>query len=321
MAEYTELKNVNNTQAQTLSNVLLENFVSFYDWGFLNKGGYYNISIPQSGAYGGDDSTLHAIKTANYSQGKVWQATRGNWVWENDVTYSSGSNNPTSISGVWVDGSFQNTGHSIDHQNGRVIFDTAVDIASNVQINHSQKWLKVIPAKGIPWVRDIQRGMRNFKDLSIENYGSGNWARLGQTKVNLPVLTVDVKPSKNLRPLQLGGGQWANNDIMFSVIAETDWECKNILDTVIAQNERTIFMYDSDAVIASGNSLHNYDNSLTTWGAASGHYPSLVDNYRHPSRCFIYDSVGSDIMEMQKDLYIGTAKCTTEVILPTNKAL
>ena len=33
----------------TVSEMLVDNFVNFYDWGLLDKGGFYNIDIPQSG--------------------------------------------------------------------------------------------------------------------------------------------------------------------------------------------------------------------------------------------------------------------------------
>ena len=40
---HTQLANLTNAQDATLSNVLLDNLVNFYDWGFLDRGSFFNI--------------------------------------------------------------------------------------------------------------------------------------------------------------------------------------------------------------------------------------------------------------------------------------
>ena len=44
---HTQLSNLSNAQDVTISNILLDNFISFYDWGLLDRGSFYNIKIPQ----------------------------------------------------------------------------------------------------------------------------------------------------------------------------------------------------------------------------------------------------------------------------------
>ena len=41
---------------------LEENIKAYLDWGFLNIGGYINVSVPTSGLYGG---TFHELKTVS----------------------------------------------------------------------------------------------------------------------------------------------------------------------------------------------------------------------------------------------------------------
>jgi len=77
---HTKLSSISNAQDATLSNILLDNFISFYDWGLLDKGSFYNIRIPQSGIYGGDRHILRWVQDANYSNGSVWEGYRKNWV-------------------------------------------------------------------------------------------------------------------------------------------------------------------------------------------------------------------------------------------------
>jgi hypothetical protein len=205
---HTKLANLRNAQDSTLSNTLLDNFVAMYDWGLLDRGQFYNINIPESGIYGGDRHKLRTAQDPNYTDGQVWEGYRQNWVWESGI--SATDEQPITISGVFVDDTFYATGNVtkpfyIDHPNGRVVFDTALTTTSAVQLEYSHKWVQVIPAQGVPWFRQIQQGsFRNEEGFQVSN--SGNWVQLGQTRVQLPAIAVEVVPAKSLQPYQLGGG-------------------------------------------------------------------------------------------------------------------
>ena len=82
---HTKLSSINNAQDSTISNILLDNFINFYDWGFVDRGSFYNINIPQSGLYGGDRHKLRLSDDPRYTSGKVWEGYRQNWVWERAV--------------------------------------------------------------------------------------------------------------------------------------------------------------------------------------------------------------------------------------------
>lgn len=311
---HTQLSNLKNAQDPTLSNILLDNFVYFYDWGFLDRGSFYNINIPQSGIYGGDRHVLRAAQDPNYTDGQVWEAYRKNWVWESGV--SATTQQPINISGVFVNDTFYATGnvtkpYYIDYQNGRVIFDSAQSINSTVKLEYSHKWVEVIPAEGVPFFREIQQGsFRNEEGFQVNN--SGGWAQMGQTRIQLPSIAVEVVPPRSLEGYQLGGGQWVNNDIVFYVIAENHWECVNLVDSILYQNDRTIHLFDPTSVALSGTFPFNYRNELNENAVPSGQYPNLIDNFYY-RKCYIYNSKGNDITQLTPDLYIGTARCSTQV--------
>tara|TARA_Y100000592_G_scaffold28733_1_gene45760 strand:+ start:24736 stop:25695 length:960 start_codon:yes stop_codon:yes gene_type:complete len=311
---HTELANTRNAQDATLSNILLDNFIYFYDWGFLKAGSFYNINIPQSGLYGGDRHKLRSANDPNYTDGQVWEGYRKNWVWESGV--SVGSQEPIQISGVFVDNTFYATGNVtkpfyIDYKNGKVIFDTAISTTSTVQLEYSHKWLEVVPSEGISWFRQIQqRSFRNEEDFQVSS--SGGWAQLGQTRVQLPALAVEVMPPKNLEGYQLGGGQWAYNDVLFYAITENHWECNNIIDTVAFQNDRTIHLFNPTAVAISGVFPYNYRNELNENAIPSGMYPNMIDSFFY-KRCTIQDTKSQDVVQLSPDLFIGSARCTTQV--------
>jgi hypothetical protein len=164
----------------------------------------------------------------------VWEAYRKNWVWESGI--SATTQQPISISGLFINNTFYATGnvskpYYIDYTNGKIIFNTAISTTSNVQLEYSHKWVEVVPAQGIPFFREIQLGsFRNDDGFQVSN--SGGWAQLGETRVQLPTIAVEVLTPQSLQGYQLGGGQWVNNDIVFYVLTENHWECMNIMDSI-----------------------------------------------------------------------------------------
>lgn len=314
MSDYTQLQGFTNSQDATLSNILLQNFISFYDWGFIDKGGFYNTKVPASGMYGGDKHKLKPLSDPNYADGTVWQGFRGNWMWETGVSIGT----PVSVSGIFINNTFRATGnvtqpYYVNYPRGQVIFNSPISVTSNVQIEYSYKWLNVVPAKGIPWFREIQQYSNRLDNLAVQN-SKGQYVKLGQTTVQLPALIIDVVPSKDFKPYQLGDRtQWIHNDIIFYVITENHWECSNIMDQVVFQNDRSILLYDPNKVVESGVLPFNYRNELTAMALPSGMYPSLVENFKYKD-CFIFDSNSQGITQFSPDLFMGTVKCSTEVI-------
>ena len=311
---HTKLANLRNGQASTLSNVLLDNFIALYDWGFLDRGQFYNIDIPESGIYGGDRHKLRVTQDPNYTDGQVWEGYRQNWGWESGIDATS--EQPITISGVFVDDTFYATGNVtkpfyIDYPNGRVVFDTALTTTSTVQLEYSHKWVQVIPAQGVPWFREIQQGsFRNEEGFQVSN--SGNWVQLGQTRVQLPAVAIEVVPARSLQPYQLGGGQWTNTDLVFYVMSENHWECTNLMDSILYQNDRTVHLFDPTAVAISGVFPFNYRNELNENAIPSGLYPNMIDDFFY-RRCWISESRGNQVTQLSPELYIGTTRCSTQV--------
>jgi len=311
---HTRLARLSNAQDSTLSNILLDNFIALYDWGFLDRGQFYNIEIPESGIYGGDKHKLRLAEDPNYLDGQVWEGYRQNWVWESGI--SATTEQPISISGVFVDNTFYATGNVtkpfyIDYPNGRVVFDTAITSTSTVQLEYSHKWVQVVPAQGVPWFRQIQqRSFRNEEDFQVSS--SGGWVQLGQTRIQLPAVAIEVIPAVSMRGYQLGGGQWVNSDMVFYVISENHWECTNLMDSILYQNDRTVHLFNPTAVAISGVLPYNYRNELNENAIPSGLYPNMIDDFYY-NRCWISESRGSEISQLSPDLYVGSTRCSTQV--------
>ena len=311
-ASLRTLSNIDNTQDVSLSNILLDNFISLYDWGLTDKGSYYNINIPQSGIFGGNRDKLRPVKDERYNDGQVWEGYRQNWVWQTGLSVGT----PIQISGVFVDGTFRATGnvqdpYYINYPDGRVVFDNAVHTTGTVHLAFSHRSVQVVPAEGVPWFRQVQQGSFRSDNPTFTQFGSGDWAQLGDTRVQLPCMAVDVMPPSKFHGFQLGGGQYVYQDVVFYVLAEHHWQVGNLIDIVAAQNDRTIHLFNPDSAGKSGCLPLNYRNELTSHALASGRYPDLISNFLYRTS-FIHETRSQDITQLSPDLYMGSIRCTTE---------
>jgi hypothetical protein len=310
------LVGINNIQDSTLSNLLTSNFISFYDWGFLDKGGYVNIQAPASGMYGGNKHLLKPISDPSYSANQVWQTYRQNLVWETGVSRST---QPIEISGIYkgsqflpfsynpTSGYYVGSEYRIDYPNGRVIFNSPIPATSVLSMNYSHKWLKVDRAEGLPFFRQIQQ--RSFR--LEENFftGSGDWVQIGQTRVQLPALFIESPVETSYQPYQLGGGQLANTDILAHVLAENYNSCVDILNIVSYQNDRDIRLYDLNGVYKSGDFAINYRGDLANKEKT---YPNIISDHFY-GNCRINNTVVNNPTQLTYSLYLGTVRFSTAI--------
>ena len=320
MPDYTQLKGVSNIANSMISTQISDNVIEFFNWGLLEAGGYFNVNMPASGLYGGDKHKLRLVDDPNYTAGQVWEGYRSNWVWETGVAPST---QPIQISGVYVGGDFHpGTGVGtyaphVDYPNGRVVFDTAIATTSTVSIEFSYKWVNVIKAEGIPWFREIQYNSQRVDSDHFLQTGSGDWSQLGQTRVQLPAIAVEVVPRRRFEPHELGSTRRAYTDVLLHVLAEEEYTASQLVDTVTLQEEKTLWMFDTNLLATQNKYPLNYRGELTTHALASGRYPDLVsptseDGLRW-KKMFIPTCVSQGLSMLNPNLYVGTVRMTTEV--------
>ena len=320
MPDYTQLKGVSNIANSMISTQISDNVIEFFNWGLLEAGGYFNVNMPASGLYGGDKHKLRLVDDPNYTAGQVWEGYRSNWVWETGVAPST---QPIQISGVYVGGDFQPvTGvgtyaHHVDYPNGRVVFDSAIPTTSTVSIEFSYKWVNVIKAEGIPWFREIQYNSQRVDSDHFLQTGSGDWSQLGQNRVQLPAIAVEVVPRRRFEPHELGSIRRAYTDVLLHVLAEEEYTASQLVDTVTLQEEKTLWMFDTNLLATQNKYPLNYRGELTTHALASGRYPDLVsdtaDGGLRWKKMFIPTCVSQGLSMLNPNLYVGTVRMTTEV--------
>ena len=319
MGEF-DLKGFSNVNQLSLSNHLQDNIIEFVDWALLNKGNYFNVSIGELAPNGYDYSKLRMVSNEHYSSGQVWEGFRNNWVWQSGVAASPA---PTvdyndmypGISGVYVDSVFYPTdttgdyAHHVDYFNGRVIFDSPIPTGSTVQAEYSYKWINIVYANSIPWIREIQ--YRSY-DINSEFFqtGKGDWDTPAETRLQLPAIGIEIVPRRSLRGYQLGGGQWVYTDVLFHCLAEDELTRNQLVDIISLQADKKVPTFDSNLVASSGDFPLDY-RGVPTSGALN--FPNLVAKHKGNYIRFVNPSVqGMDMIN--NNMYGGIVKITTEVI-------
>lgn len=314
-------KGFSNINRPNISENIRDNVITFIDWGMLNAGGFYNVNIPASGAYGGDPSRLRPVSDPRYTNGRVWQGFRNNWVWESGIATVI---QPVAISGLYINNTFypNGSGYYIDYPGGRVIFDNAVPAASAVKLAYSFKQVNVTDANRVPLFRRIQLDSYRV-DYAEFTTGSGLAGLLAEGKIQLPAIAVETPIRTNSRPYELGNGsQIIETDVVLHILAEDDSTASRLADALIKQKEKTIFMYDPHEVGLSGkfpldyrgvlvNRTMTYDNLIKTNEDGGYRYTSGVN----AGKMRIADAYVSGNEWINQKVYHKPVRWTVETIV------
>ena len=319
------LKGFDSVFENNLSNEIQDNMVEFLDWTLLEKGNYFNVTLGETSPNGSDYSALRISSSQHYSSGQAWEGFRKNWVWQSGVEQPEGMDPPIvgssvaipGISGVYVDNTFypsDTTGaysHKVDYFNGRIIFDSPISTTSKVQAEHSYKYINVVYASNLPWLREVQ--YRTLEPNSFfANKNRGDFTLPAEARLQLPAIAVEVVPRRSFAGYQIGGGQYVYTDVVFHCLAENSYTRNQLLDIVSLQNEKSFFLFDSDKIASSGAFPLDYAG-IPVSGALR--YPELIGTYSNTHREIrMKDMTIQNMDAINSNLYGGIVRVTTEYI-------
>lgn len=301
----------------TVTTHVRENLISFFDYGLIEKSGFINVEIPTTGYYGGLEHQLRAVDDPRYDYGQVWEGFRSNWVWESGLGALTSSDNANpGVSGVYVNDAFYSTSttgtysHYINHPLGRVIFDSPIDTNSTVTCQYSYKYVNITRADGLEWFKQVQQYSERADNTNFVN-NSGEWAILGDNRLQLPAIGIELINSRKMTPHALGGGQHIFTDFLFHCVAEDAYTRDHLMDIVSLQNDKVLKAYDLDDI--SSNNVFPLDyRGVPVSGALT--YPNLVSGYEGNHIRLIEASIDS-VYSLTPNIHIGTVKLKTEVIV------
>jgi len=322
MSSFQPLKGFKSIHSSTLTNDIQDGLVEYLDWGLLDKGNYFNITLGESSPNGSDYSLLRLSSNDSYVSGQVWEGFRKNWIWQSGISgvgasppiVGSNANFP-GISGVYVDDVFEPSSgvgqyaHHVDYFNGRVVFDTAVPTGSKIQAEYSYKYISVVYANNVPWLKEVQTNTlqpnSNFSDVS-----KGSWDVPPESRLQLPVIAVEVVPTRRFKGYQVGGGQWVYTDVIFHCIAEDEYTRNQLLDVVSLQNDKNVFLFDSNILNDSGAFPLNRNGTPVP---SALRYPDVVEIY-NGGRLRITNATIQEMHMAKPDVFGGIVRITTEGI-------
>ena len=319
---YTLFKSVTYLHKDDVTNNLVNGVVDFFRWGFLNVGGYQNItrSPAISGVYGGNRSKLAPVADADLN-GKVWQGFRSDWVWESGVNfYPQPQPAKVYVGGspaLPTSGSYQ---HYIDYPRGRVVFNTTQSSSLNIEADFAHRTVSIFNARSNPIVQELMFNSFAVERDDFQVSGSGNWnQKANDIRRQLPLIGVEaVGGSPAYYPFEIGGGsQVATQDLIFHIFSENDYDLSQITDTVSKQNDKTIWLIDRSAMKADSRYPVGVDYKGRVVSSPIT-YPSLVadvSGFKWRTSSFSHAKV-KYLPTVNNWLYRSTVRITCEVVVP-----
>jgi hypothetical protein len=305
--DYTKLKGFIDIGKSLIMDQLSDNLIMFFNWSLLNVGAFTNISRSDTLNPFGDRSKLRLVEEPNYVAGRVWEGFQGNWVWESGLYYPI----LPFVPAIYVNNTLVTTGFKINYPLGRVIFDAPLLTNSVVEAKFSVRRYNFYPSN-VPWFKQILFASYLANDPHFLETAQGKWADiLGQNRITLPAVVVEVSPRRNMRGLQLGGGHWVDIDVLFHIFAEDSWDRDKLIDIISMQREKTIILFDKNALLAADDyPLNDYGDVKTT----AKMYPTLLEDYSW-KRCFFKEVMPQDVLSIPP-LFRGVARLTCEIDFP-----
>lgn len=226
------------------TNQIKENLALFLNSELLDRGYWQNIASGQKDHNQNDLSRCIIDTTdSSYPSGYVWKAPRANWIYETDISLPSGVSQPTTPSGVWIDGVWKaktdsTYGHVFDYKNGRIIFTsgTKVPASKRVQVKYAHKEFSLFTVN--------QYQAHKLHNDYFVNDGIED-DEFPFNKITVPAIHIEMD-STSMSPLAVGGGKILSKGFIIHIITNDDRlvEAEDIADTLSLMEDETITLID-----------------------------------------------------------------------------
>ena len=322
MSTFLPLKGISGVFDSTLNNDIQDGLIEYFDWGLLTKGNYFNVTAGETSPNGEDMSRLRMSSNDSYAAGQVWEGFRKNWVWQSGVSLQGftaplvGTNNTKpGISGIYIDNAFYPTtttgtyAYHVDYFNGRVIFDNPIPTGSVVKAEYSYKYINVLYANNIPWYKQLQAKTLQ-PTASFLDSDDGPWNIPHESRAQLPLVAVEIVPTRTFKGYQLGGGQWVYTDVLFHCIAEDEMTRNRLVDIISLQNDKNIHLFSSNKINQESRFPLDYRGTPVS-GALR--YPDLVAQYT-AGKLKLTKTTVQEMVTHNTNFFGGIVRMTTEGI-------
>jgi hypothetical protein len=156
---------------------------------------------------------------------------------------------------------------------------------------------------------EIQYSSLNLGE-DFNNLNKGKYDLPTEARIQLPSIAIEIVPRRTMKGYQLGGGQWVDTDVLFHCLAEDEYTRNKLVDIISLQNDKTIYMFDSNSIARSGAFPLDY-NGFPVSGALR--YPDLIENY-YRGNLRLKNSNVQNMKLINSNFYAGIVRMTLETI-------
>jgi hypothetical protein len=142
-------------------------------------------------------------------------------------------------------------------------------------MDYSYRSVQVYKAEEFPYWKEIQyKSLENKTGFSLTD--KGDFSIGSEHRVQLPAVIIETIASSKSEPFRLGDKSLIiTQDILLHVLADNRNDKNNIVDTIRLQEDRVIWLYNTNTVVRSGVYPLNYDGSKNITGQ---NYNIIIDN-------------------------------------------
>lgn len=292
---------------------LEDNIKSFLDWGFLNIGGFINVRIPTSGISGGDFHKLKPSVDLSTTNNTIWSSPKKDWVYESGVSHKN--NSPIPISGIYINNSFvpAPTGNAthpyrINYPLGQIIFNSPKPSSTNIQLNHTYRYVQVYKANESVWWKEIQDLAYNAKNFNT----NADFNITANHRVQLPAIIIETIARTSQTPYQLGTTEnIITQDLLLHIFSESPMQRNTLADILLLQKDKQSFLYDINKVIKNNVYGLNYRGEKNNSGL---NYDQIVNNQTYHLKAFYIDNaVISEMNTFSSSLYNAIIRWSVKI--------
>lgn len=317
MSTSTTFKGISHIGDPLLNEQLKANLLEYCKWASLCIGGFFNVHIPTSGAYGGDFHRLRPVANPYYDDAQIWEAARSDWVWQTGIYYPY---QPIQISGIYINGDFlpnnaASTGFIINYPRGQVIFDDPLPTSTIVELEYSYNWIHWTTSD-VPWFREIMFNSFRVDSPEFLQYGSGIWSQFSSNRIQLPAVVIQLVPSRSFEGFQLGGGHDIKQDVLFHILADQPYDRDKLVDIITYQHRKTLLAFDLNEMYNKDKFPLDYDGSLRP---SAMMYPQFIlptaDGGLYWGRKIFFENMRSTDIRDIYPLWEATIRCTLRITM------
>lgn len=303
----TRFKGVNSITEELLLNNIEVNLKLFLDWALLNIGAWFDVSFNEASLQNDLYDKLILSNDQSYTSGTAWESIKKDWVWEN-CSFNSKSPKVPSIK---VNNTIVSPSeYIINYPLGRIIFNSPININSDVRAEYSYRNIQTYRANETDWFNIIQyNGPSTNK--SVDRLSNGNWKINKSHTIQTPLIVVESLPKSRSRPHEIGNnGLILEQDFAFHIFADNKNERNKIVDILRLQQDLTILLFDINALSSADKYPLNYTGSLKNNAIM---YPDIISQYPW-KKCWLKNIVVFESESIDPSLHRAAVRVTAEII-------